>query len=108
MLGTVSKLPLFVSQFVLEFYANLSKEIGDPNSKRNIVRGHTFQFSPSIINQCWECDDVPEKKVEISATDPMVSVITGGKVRTWPPRYNIRASHLTSRYYILYKMAMCN
>ena len=32
MLGTVSKLPPFVPHFVLEFYVNLSKDIGDPSN----------------------------------------------------------------------------
>ena len=32
MLGTVSKMPPFVPHIVLEFYVNLSKDMGDPSS----------------------------------------------------------------------------
>ena len=38
----------------------------------------------------------------------MVSLITGGKVITWLYKYNLPFSHLTSKYSILHKIAMCN
>ena len=37
-------------------------------------------FSPNIINQYWECDDVPEDDEEVLEIDPAVSLIIGGKV----------------------------
>ena len=40
--------------------------------------------------------------------DPMVSVITGGKVRSWPYKFQLLSSHLILRYSILHKIAMCN
>ena len=78
------------------------------NFQRTVVQGHSFEFSPSIINQYWDCADVVEDEVEITKIDPMVSIIMGGKVRTWLTRYNLRSSHLTSEYSILHKIAMCN
>ena len=53
LLGTVSKLPHFMPQIVHELYVNLSKDIGEPaspNFQWTIVRGHSFEFFPSIIN----------------------------------------------------------
>ena len=91
--GTVSKLPPFVSRIILEFYVNLSKDIRNParlNFQKTIVRGHTFDFSSSIINQYWECTDVreeEEEEEEVPEIDPMVSVIAGGKVRSWPYKF---------------------
>ena len=41
LLGSVSKLPPFVTQIVLGFYVNLSKDIGDPaslNFQKTLVR----------------------------------------------------------------------
>ena len=62
LLGFVSKLRPFVTQIVLEFYVNLSKDMeypANPNFQRTVVWGHTFSFFPSIINQYWECKDIP-------------------------------------------------
>ena len=90
---------------------NLSKDIGNPESldfQKTVVRGHMFKFSPSIINQYWECDYVLENEEEVLEIDPMVSVITGGKLKTWPYKFNIRSYYLTSRYSILQKIIMCN
>ena len=101
LLSIVSKLPPFVSQIMLEFYVNLSKDMGDPFI-------YWFEFSPSIINQYWECEDVSDDEIEVLETDPMVSVITRGKVQTSPQKYNLCSSHLTSRYSILHKIAMRN
>ena len=109
--STVSKLPPFVSQIVLEFYVNLSKDMGDPSSsnfRKATMQGYWFKFSPSIINQYWECEDFLDDEIEVPETDPMVSVITRGKVRTSPQKYNLCSSHLTSRYSFLHKIAMRN
>ena len=78
---------------------NMSKDMGklaSLNFQRTIMWGHTFEFSPSIINQYWNCPDVPNNEVEAPGTDPMVFVITGGKVRTWPYKYNLCSSYLAS------------
>ena len=40
--------------------------------------------------------------------NPMVSVIIGGKVRSWPYKFQLLSSHLTSKYSNLHKIAMCN
>ena len=48
-----------------------------PNFQKTMVRGRTFDFSHSIINQYWECTDVPEEEEEeVLEIDPMVLVIT--------------------------------
>ena len=86
LLGTALKLPTFMSQIILEFYVNLSKDMGNqtsPNFQKMMVRGHTFDFSHSIINQYWECTDVLEEEEEVLKIDPMVLVIIGGKVRSY-------------------------
>ena len=72
------------------------------------MRGYRFEFSPSIINQYWECDDVLNDEIKVSEIDPMVSIITEGKVRTWPQNFNLWSSHPTPRYSILHKIAMSN
>ena len=51
-----------------------------PNFQKTMVRGITFDFSHSIINQHWECTDVLEEEEEVLEIDPMVLVITKGKV----------------------------
>ena len=38
----------------------------------------------------------------------MVSVITRGKIRSWPYKYKLYSSHLTSKHFILHKIAMRN
>ena len=99
LLNTLSKLPTFVLQIVIEFYVNLSKDMGNPaspNFQRMIVRGHTFEFSPSIIYQYLSCLDVPDNEVEVPEIDPMVSIIIRGKVKTWSYKYNLHSSYLTS------------
>ena len=56
LLGTISKLPPFVLQIILEFYVNLFKDMGNPvslNFQKTAVRGHSFEFSPSIINMYY-------------------------------------------------------
>ena len=86
LLSTMSKLPPFVSHIVLEFYVNLLKDIREPSSlnfQKATVWAYRFEFSPSIINQYWECDDVPDDEIEVSDIDLMVSVIIRRKVRTW-------------------------
>ena len=53
LLGTVSKLPPFVLQIILKFYVNLSKDMGNVvslNFQKTAMRGHSFEFFPSIIN----------------------------------------------------------
>ena len=90
---------------------NLLKDMGNPTSpnfQQTIVRGHTFEFFHSIINQHLDCPNIPDNEIEVPEIDPMVSVITRGKVRTWPCKYNFRSSHLTSKYFILHKISMCN
>ena len=90
---------------------NLSKDMGNPaslNFQKTTVRGHVFMFSPNIINQYWECDDVPENEEEVLEIDPTVSLIIRGKVLMWLYKYNLHSSHLTSRYSILHKIVMCN
>ena len=47
------------------------------------MRGYRFEFTPSIINQYWECEDVSDDKIELPEIDLMVFVIIEGKVRTW-------------------------
>ena len=74
LLGTMSNLPPFMPQIVLEFYVNLSKNMGDPSSpnfQKATMRGHRFEFSPSIINQYLECEDVPDDEVEVLETNPI-------------------------------------
>ena len=54
LLRAMSKLPPFVSQIVLEFYVNLSEDMGDPSSsnfQKETMQGYMFKFSPIIINQ---------------------------------------------------------
>ena len=87
LLGIVSKSPPFVYQIFLEFYVNLSKDMWNPTSlnfQKMTIRGHRFEFSPNIINQYWECEDVPDNEIEVPETDLMVFIIIGSKVRTWP------------------------
>ena len=74
-----------------------------------MVRGYTFDFSLSIIKQYWECIDVPkEEEEEVPEIDPMVLVITRGKVLLWPYKFRLLSSQLTFRYSILRKIAMYN
>ena len=91
---------------------NLSKDTRNPidlNFQKTLVHGYTFEFSLIIINQYWECANVPENEVEIPKTNPMVSIIIRGKIRSWPYKYNLGSSYLiTSRYSILHKIEMCN
>ena len=111
LLNTMSKLLHFVLQIIIEFYVNLSKDMGNlasPNFQRMIVRGHTFEFSPSIIYQYLSCPDVLDNEIEVLEIDPMVSFITRGKVKTWLYKYNLHSSYLTFRYSISHKIAMCN
>ena len=70
--------------------------------------GYSFEFSPNINNQYWECEDILNDEIEVPKTDPMVSLITKGKVRTWPQKYNLQSYYLSSRYSILHKIGMRN
>ena len=57
---------------------NLSKDMGNPaslNFQKTVVRGHKFEFSLSIINQYWECDDVPKDEEKVLKIYLMVFVI---------------------------------
>ena len=90
LLGTISKLPPFVSQIILEFYVNLSKDMGNlasPNFQRQRCEDILLTFSPSIINQYWECTDILEEEEEVHEIDLMVSVIIGGKIQSWPYKF---------------------
>ena len=48
------------------------------NFQKTFVCGHSFKFSPSIINHYWEHVDVLDDEMEVLEIDLMVSVITGG------------------------------
>ena len=46
---------------MLDFHANLTKGMGDPMSpdfQKVFLRGHHFDFSPSIINLFLQCPDL--------------------------------------------------
>ena len=62
---------------------NLSKDTGKPtnsNFQLTIVWGHSFEFSPSIINYYWNCFDILDNEVKVLETNPMVFVIIGRNV----------------------------
>ena len=76
LLDTITKLLPFVKTIVLEFYSNLKKVVGDPTSPdfyKVYVRGHWFDFSPTILNAYLGCPD-PEGPM---LQDPIQEVVSG-------------------------------
>ena len=83
------KLGSFGTPIIMEFYANLSKDIGDPATSsfgKTMVQGFEFEFYPKVINQFWECQD-PSKDLEVPEVSILVSTLTAGQLKKWTKRH---------------------
>ena len=74
-----------------------------PDFQKVLVHGHLFDFSPSIINQFLQCPN-PVGPQPISDLQDVVSVLTHGKLLSWPAKGNLPLVDLSLRYCILHKM----
>lgn len=109
LLSTVTSVQSYCRRPVLEFYGNLTSEVGEPSSAkygRVVVRNKICNFSPSLINNLYNCVDVETTEVNI---DTATSIITGGFFAHFPalPQRLADAS-LTSLFYVLHKTAIRN
>ena len=109
-LDIVTKVPLFVKIVVMEFYSNLTKGMGDPTSpdfQKVYVRGHQFDFLPSILNAYLGCPN-PKGPIIQPPVHQVVSVIIGGKLSSWPAKGNVPSSILSTKFCILHKIIIYN
>ncbi|XP_024025805.1 uncharacterized protein LOC112092857 [Morus notabilis] len=109
LLGTVTKVQPFVKNVVLEFYANLVKEINNPAIDmfhKVFVRGHFFDFSPAVINEFLESH---HPVVDFEADyDVIIAEITANVRCKWPPAKSFPALVLSLKYSVLHKIALKN
>lgn len=100
----------YIKKVVHEFYANMSKTISNDASDDAFlayVRGHLFAFSLHEINRYL--NHVPTTKSMVSLDmNVVVFELTKGKVTTWNGKRGLKASALTHKYSILYKIGRKN
>lgn len=100
----------YVKRIVLEFYANLSKDICDATSDDvylAYIHGHLISFSPHEINNYVGLVPPTGESVSISK-DLIIDELTGGKMKKWPAKGGLRAFALTHKYSILHKIGLKN
>lgn len=108
LLGTVTKVQQFVKN-VLEFYANLVKEINNPATDmfhKVFVRGHLFDFSPAVINEFFE-SHCPVVDFEANY-DVIIAEITAHVRCKWPPAKSFPVTVLSLKSSVLHKIALKN
>ncbi|XP_073123727.1 uncharacterized protein [Henckelia pumila] len=105
--STVVAVIPYCKRVILEFYANLTASIEDPESAKYrlvYLRGRLFEFTPAVINSLYSTPDVDEgNPPEINE---VITVLTGGMVKQFYDHFS--AAKLTSFYYLLHKIAMRN
>ncbi|XP_073120620.1 uncharacterized protein [Henckelia pumila] len=105
--STVVAVIPYCKRVILEFYANLTASIEDPESAKYglvYLRGRLFEFSSAVINAHYSTPDVDEgNPPEINE---VINVLTGGMVKQFSDHFS--AAKLTSFYSVLHKIAVRN
>ncbi|XP_073153432.1 uncharacterized protein [Henckelia pumila] len=105
--STVVVVISYCKRVILEFYANLTSSIEDPESAKYglvYLRGRLFEFTPAVINSHYSTPDVDEgNPPEINE---VITVLTGGMVKKFSDHFS--AAKLTSFYSALHKIAVRN
>ena len=110
---TVSALGNYVEQVVAEFYAGLpdTKVEADAEEIAVQVRGHTYEFSPTMINEALHVEPLDEDEVEEETTLDSISkselaeFLTEGTRKEWD---NLTTADLSPRYGALMIIAAYN
>ncbi|KAL0835886.1 hypothetical protein Bca101_087775 [Brassica carinata] len=110
---TVSALGNYVEQVVAEFYAGLpdTKVEADAEEIAVQVRGHTYEFSPTMINEALHVEPLDEDEVEEETTLDSISkselaeFLTEGARKEWD---NLTTADLSPRYGALMIIAAYN
>ena len=110
---TVSALGNYVEQVVAEFYAGLpdTKVEADAEEVAVQVRGHTYEFSPIMINEVLHVEPLDEDEVEEETTLDSISkselaeFLTEGTRKEWD---NLTTADLSSCYGALMIIAAYN
>ena len=110
---TVSALGNYVEQVVAEFYAGLpdTKVEADAEEIAVQVRGHTYEFSPTMINETLHVEPLDEDEVEEETTLDSISkselakFLTEGTRKEWD---NLTTADLSPRYGALMIIAAYN
>ena len=110
---TVSALGNYVEQVVAEFYAGLpdTKVEADAEEIAVQVRGHTYEFSPTMINEALHVEPLDEDEVEEETTLDSISkselaeFLTEGTRKEWD---NLTTADLSHRYGALMIIAAYN
>lgn len=112
LLSTVTTAMPFCKQSVLEFYCNLTAEVGSADSGKFgkiFVRNHVYDFTPSVINAYFHTANTEADPVTELNIDEATAVITGGVVTKYPSiPHRLAAASLTSLYSVLHKIAIWN
>lgn len=107
---TILNVQPYVKKVVLEFYANLSKNMSNAVYDDDFlayVYGHLFAFPPHEINRYL--NHVPYVESMVSLYMNVVSSeFTKGMVRTWVGKSVLRASALTHKCSIMHKIGRKN
>ncbi|KAG2307547.1 hypothetical protein Bca52824_027295 [Brassica carinata] len=110
---TVSALGNYVEQVVAEFYAGLpdTKVEADAEEIAVQVHGHTYEFSPTMINEALHVEPLDEDEVEEETTLDSISkselaeFLTEGTRKEWD---NLTTADLSPRYGALMIIAAYN
>lgn len=107
LLETVTQVQFFVKNIVFEFYANPVHEINDSQSEifhKVYVRGHVFNFSPTVINDFFGSHRV---SVDCNASYDSIILELIVNVRCkWPKEKSFPAAKLSLKYSVLHKIAL--
>lgn len=112
LLSTVTTAMTFCKCPILEFYCNITEEVGQVESikyERIFVRNRIYNLTPSIINSYYHTTTVAVTEVEDVDIDMATACITGGVVTKYPSMpQRLAAASLTSLYYVLHKTTIWN
>ncbi|KAM6548649.1 hypothetical protein CsatB_020325 [Cannabis sativa] len=100
----------FIANIIKEFYANLTDDFLDENSRlyrRVYVRGHWFSFSEKDIAQALQLPENVSNAVMSMDRDLMHSELTGARSELKPGE-SLRITHLTFAHASLMRFALSN
>lgn len=102
----------FCKRPILEFYCNLTEEVGQFYSVkygRIFVRNHIYNLSPSVINSYYHTTDVAITEGADANIYEATVIITGGTITKYPSMpQRLAAASLTSLHSVLHKTAIWN
>ncbi|XP_060965590.1 uncharacterized protein LOC133034513 [Cannabis sativa] len=108
--NTLTNFEGYVESIVKEFYANLTNDLLDENSKffcKVYVRGHWFSFTVKEISRALQLPEGVSSVVMSMDHHLMLSELSGARVE-WKSGQSLRITHLTYAHASLMRFALSN